>query len=207
MRLRNKTNRSTSATTRRLVALLVAGFVMMAASSAFALDNYADRTGLFVGIGIGGGVGAVDMDAEEISAGFGDSRQLGLGLHGVIGGGLNKNIVLGLGINSWIRTVDKESQEFSHQHWNFLAQGDFFLIKGLYVEGGAGLAYAMFDAQQGANDSTEYAEMGLALRGGAGYEFFINGTHALGINVGYTRHFYSNASFDTFGAGIGIRWY
>lgn len=206
----NKSNasKSTSLLPRTLAALFVAGFVLMISSSAFALDNYADRKGAFFGLGIGGGIGAVDTEENGLTNGLGDGRKLGLGLHAIIGGGVNDNIVLGLGVNTWIRSVEQGSQDYSHQHWNFLANGNFFLIDGLYIDAGAGLAYASFDATQGTNTTT-YNEMGLALRGGLGYEFFLNGTHALGINAGYTRHFYfdADAAFDTIGASIGIRWY
>ncbi|TDP73716.1 hypothetical protein [Bradymonas sediminis] len=201
-------SKSTSLMPRALAALFIAGFVLMMSSSAFALDGYADRKGVFVGLGVGGGIGAVANEDDGITNGLGDGRKLGLSLHGIIGGGVNKNIVLGLGVNTWIRNVEQGSQDYHHQHWNFLANGNFFLIDGLYIDAGAGLAYASYDATIGPVTQT-YNEMGLALRGGLGYEFFLNGTHALGMNVGYTRHFYfdADAAFDTIGATIGIRWY
>ena len=49
--------------------------------------------------------------------------------------------------------------------------------------------------------------MGLALKGGAGFEYFVNGQIAIGARVGYVRHFYSNGDFDTVAGGITLRWY
>jgi|GEM_PF-1389224 len=205
---KNTPLKSSTLMPRALAALLIVASVMLLSSSAFALDGYADRKGVFVGLGVGGGIGAVDTEESGITNGLGDGRKLGLSLHGIIGGGVNKNILLGLGVNTWIRTTEQGSHEYSHQHWNFLANGNFFLIDGLYIDAGAGLAYADFDASIGDN-VTNYSEMGLALRAGLGYEYFLNGTHAVGLNVGYTRHFYfdADAAFDTIGATIGIRWY
>lgn len=191
---------------RALLALMACGLLMLSASSAFALDGYADRKGVFVGLGLGGGVGAVDMDKQGSHAGFDDGRQLGASLHGIIGGGVNENILLGLGVNTWLRSVEVGSQKSFNQHWNFLATGNFFLIEGLYVEGGAGFAYGVYNYEAG-NTYSENNEMGLALRGGVGYEFFLNGTQAMGVTAGYTRHFYANASFDTLSLGGTFRWY
>ncbi len=207
MNVPNKSRRNAHRLASSLAALLVAAVVMMAASSAFALDRYASRQGPFFGLGLGGGVGAVDMKQGKGSSGFEDGRLPGLNMSAIVGGGVNDNIVLGAQADLWLRTVQKGSQELSNQHWNFLALGDFYLIKGLYLEGGAGLAYAAFDAQQGTNDPITYREMGFAARVGAGFEYFINGTYAVGINANYTRHFYSSAQFDTATAGISFRWY
>lgn len=196
---------------RTVVALLVASFVLLAASSAFALDGYANRKGLFAGIGLGGGVGGVDLQEGEGQAGFEDGRLPGFYLNAMLGGGVNENIIMGVQGNWWGRTVTKTSVEgnthsWEHHHSSLLAAGDFFLIKGLYLEVGGGLAYSAFEGTRDGVDR-EHNEMGFAIKGGAGFEYFINGTHAIGFNAGYTRHFYDLATFDTFNAGVSVRWY
>ncbi|QDG51458.1 porin family protein [Persicimonas caeni] len=206
MRYSKTQNMKDNRLARTLVALLAAGFVLMAASSAFALDGYAKRKGLFAGIGIGGGVGGVDLQEGEGQAGFEDGRLPGFHVNGMIGGGVNENIVLGTQFNWWGRTVTKGDDSWEHHHTSLLAAGDFFLINGLYLEVGGGLAYSAFDGTRG-DTPVNHNEMGFALKGGAGFEYFINGTHALGFNAGYTRHFYDMATFDTFNAGISVRWY
>lgn len=202
-----KKYRSSHRLARAFAALLVAGFVVMSASSAFALDRYASRKGIFAGLTLGGGLGAVDMADGKGQSGFEDGRQPGLNIGAIVGGGATDNIVLGVQGDLWVRTVQKGSLELDHRHWNFLAQGDFYLIKGLYLEAGAGLAYASYDAAIDGNQVENYGEMGFAARAGAGFEYFLNGTYSAGVNVNYTRHFYSSADFDTVTAGITFRWY
>lgn len=199
------TNSKTHRSVRNLIALLVVGFVLTAASSAFGLDRYGSRKGVFAGVGLGGGIGAVDVSNDGDTSGLED-RQLGFHLNGTVGGGVTDNIVLGAQANWWIRNVETDSQQLQHQHMSFLANANLFLIEGLYVDGGAGFAYTMFDAIRG-NSTTEYSEMGLALKAGVGYEFFLNGTQAAGVNASYTTHIYSNASFDTVNGGLTFRWY
>ncbi|MFP4599050.1 MAG: hypothetical protein ACLFVJ_12405 [Persicimonas sp.] len=207
MHISNLTKEPTHRLPRALAALLVAGLILTAASSAFALDGYADRKGIFAGLGFGGGIGGVDLQDGDGTAGFEEGRLPGLEFSGVLGGGLSENIVLGAQGNMWVRNVQKGSQTLAHRHSSLMAMGNFFLIEGLYVEAAAGLAYAAFDGQRGDNDLREYRELGFAARAAVGYEYFINGTHALGGSVGYTRHFYGNADFDTLSGTIGLRWY
>lgn len=192
---------------RAVASILVAGLILMAASSAFALDGYSDRKGIFFGLGFGGGIGGVNLQEGDGSAGFEEGRLPGLEFSATLGGGVSDTIVLGAKGNLWARNVERGSQTLAHRHSSLLAMGNFFVLEGLYIEGAAGLAYAAFDGQIGENDPQEYREMGFAARAGVGYEYFINGTHALGGSVGYTRHFYSNADFDTLSATIGLRWY
>lgn len=196
---------------RTLVALLAAGFVLMAASSAFALDRYGSRQGVFFGVGIGGGVGGVDLAQDEGKAGFESGRLPGFYANAMVGAGVNDNIVLGAQLNWWGRSVTKNYEnagtlETFHNQTSFLAAGDFYLIKGLYLELGGGLAYSTYERLLDGNNKS-HQEMGFALKGGAGFEFFANGTHAYGVNAGYTRHFYDLSTFDTFNVGITARWY
>ena len=196
---------------RTLVAVLAAGFVLMAASSAFALDRYGSRQGLFVGLGLGGGVGGVDLANDEGRVGFENGRLPGFYANAMVGGGVNDNIVLGAQFNWWGRSVERNydqngSLESFHHHTSVLAAGDFFLIKGLYLEVGGGLAYSSYESLFDGR-SENHQEMGFAVKGGAGFEFFTNGTHAFGVNGGYTRHFYDLSTFDTFNVAMSVRWY
>lgn len=177
------------------------------ASSAFALDGYKDRRGIFLGIGVGGGVGAADTDLDGEATGLDDGRQLGLDLNATVGGGVTEFLTVGAQGNWWIRTVQLGDRSLDHQHLNFLANANFFFLDGFYAEGGAGLAYAAFDTARGDASTFTYRELGLAVRAGAGFEFFLNGTTAFGLNAGYTRHFYNNATFDTVNGMVTVRWY
>ncbi len=180
--------------------------VLLAGSQAMALDAYKDRRGVFVGASIGGGVGASELDREGESTGLDDKRQMGLTLRAELGGGVTQNLVFSGQGNWWIRTVQVNQRDLEHQHLNFLANVNLFLIEGLYVTGGFGLAYGSYDSESLLRVN-HYSEMGVAAKAGAGAEFFVNGTVAAGVEATYTRHFYSESYFDTIGGGIVIRWY
>lgn len=191
----------------RLLVAALAGFLLLfCATSASALDGYADRKGVFVGLGLGGGMGAANVNDDNVSNGFDGGRLLGPAFQGIIGGGIDDNILGGAQLNYWFHNAQRGSQAFSHNHGNLLAVGNFFVFDSLFIEGGGGLAYTSYQGEQG-DQFEEYSEMGLALRAGVGFEHFLNGTHAVGFNAGYTRHFYSQSNFDTLGGGFSIRWY
>lgn len=180
--------------------------VLLAGSQAMALDAYKDRRGVFVGAAIGGGVGASESDREGESTGLDDQRQMGLTLRAELGGGVTQNLVFSGQGNWWIRTVQVNGRDLEHQHLNLLANANLFVIEGLYLTGGFGLAYGSYDSESLLRVN-HYSEMGVAAKAGAGVEFFVNGTVAAGVEASYTRHFYSESYFDTIGGGIVIRWY
>lgn len=188
-----------------IIGVLVTLGVLLVGSQAMALDGYKDRKGVFVGASIGGGVGASERDEAEIT-GLDDKRQMGLTLRAELGGGVTQNLVFSGQGNWWIRTVQVGDRDLEHQHLNLLANANLFLIEGLYVTGGFGLAYGSYDSTKGVKVN-HYSEMGIAAKAGAGAEFFVNGTVAAGVEASYTRHFYSESYFDTIGGGIVIRWY
>jgi hypothetical protein len=194
-------------TARHLAALLVAIAVVFAASQAFAFDAYKDRHGTVVGIGIGGGAGGVHVDETGVITGLDGDRQLGLHLNAMLGGGVNHYLVLGAEANWWIRTVQINDNALDHQHLSFNAIGNLYLLGPLYLQAGAGFAYAVFDTFRAGEPTFQYREMGLAAKVGLGFEYFLNGTVAAGAQLGYTRHFYANADFDTLAGGITLRWY
>ena len=181
--------------------------VLLVAANASALDAYQDRRGLFAGVSLGGGPGAADVENPTDITGLDENRQLGFHIGAELGGGVSKNVTAALGLNWWIRTVTVGSRHLNHQHLSLLPTARLFIIDGLYAVGGAGLGYAVFDAERAGVQVQKYREMGLAAKLGAGYEFFLNGTVAGGIEANYTRHFYANADFDTINGLVTVRWY
>lgn len=179
-------------------------------ADASALDGYQDRKGLFVGVGLGGGVSLVEADPEGDVTGIDQGRKVGMHLHGILGGGASDNLVFGAEGNLWARTVYIEGQEdrtLEHYHMSFGGVLDYFLFENFYVEGGVGLAYGIFDVERNQDTEFLYQELGLSAKFGGGFEFFVDSNIALGMRANYTRHFYSNSSFDTLSAGITLRWY
>lgn len=175
-------------------------------TQAFALDGYEDRRGLLAGVAVGGGVGIVE--SEEGLTGIDQGRKLGFHLSGMVGAGLSERLTLFGEANWWARSVELGENKLASNHYSFNATGNLFLLEGIYVSGGAGLAYASYDAQRGVGVPVEnYRELGLAVKGGGGFEFFVNGNTAIGVKIDYTRHFYNNAEFDTLAGGFTLRWY
>lgn len=179
-------------------------------TDAMALDGYKDRKGLFTGAGIGGGVSLVEADPEDDITGLDQGRKVGMHLHGIVGGGVKDNLVFGAEANWWARTVyieGKDERALEHHHLSFNGVLDFFLFENFYAEAGVGMAYGIFDVERNGNTEFRYRELGLSGKFGGGFEFFVDSNIAMGMRANYTRHFYSNSSFDTLSAGFTLRWY
>ncbi|MEM1348452.1 MAG: outer membrane beta-barrel protein [Myxococcota bacterium] len=175
-------------------------------SSASALDGYQDRRGLFLGVGVGAGLGAAATDAQEQN-GLDDGRRLGMHVNALVGGGATERLVLAAQGNMWRRTVSINDFASAHTHLSANAVANYFILDGLFLEAGAGLAYGSFDTFVQGQSSSRYREMGLATKAGAGFEFFVNSQTAIGAHFGYTRHFYARSNFDTLNLNISARWY
>lgn len=176
------------------------------AGDAFALDGYRDRRSVFGGMSLGGGVGMVESNTQGEASGLDQGRRLGFHLNGIMGTGITRNLLFGLEANWWARTVLLQDVSLDHHHVSLNAAANFFLIEGLYLDGGAGIAYGYSGFFSG-NKVQQRGEMGLALKGGAGAEFFSNADMTIGVRANYTRHFYSNSNFDTISAAFTVRWY
>lgn len=190
---------------RRIIASIIAIAFLLSASTAWAIQGYKDRQGSFYGGGVGGGPGAVHID--DGASGLEGTGELGLHLHAIFGGGMTEHLTFAGEANSWIRTVSVGDSSLNHQHWSFNALASFFVVDGLFVEGGLGLAYAISNYTASSGEESRHQEMGLAFKGGTGFEYFMNGTVAAGMRFGYTRHVYSNIDFDTFIGSVTLRWY
>ncbi len=189
-----------------LAMMTLTALLLGSASQAFALDGYEDRRGLLAGAAVGGGVGLVE--SEEGLTGIDRGRKMGFHLAGMVGGGISERLTVFGEANWWARSVQLGENQLTSNHYSFNATGNLFLLDGIFLEGGAGLAYASYDAQQGFDAPIQnYRELGLAVKGGGGFEFFVNGNTAIGVRIGYTRHFYNSAEFNTLAGGFTLRWY
>jgi hypothetical protein len=204
-----KQSKNTSPKLVLLTAALALLLPTLLPKDASALDGYADRRGLFGGLTIGGGVGLVDVDPKEecCNTGLDQGRKLGINLGAQLGGGVSKDLVFLGEANWWGRTVEVNDRALEHHHLSFNGLFEYFLFDALFLEAGGGLAYGIFDVSNNSQLVERYQEMGLALKAGAGFEFFVNGQVAIGMRFGYTRHFYTNGSFDVVNGGLSLRWY
>ena len=192
---------------RSLLAITLFSLLFLFSTTAAAIDGYKSREQLFVGFGLGGGPGAVHVGDEALSTGLDQGGAMGLHLHGIVGGGYSEQVVLGAELNTWLRNSRLGDEALSHYHWSFLANADVFLYRGFYAGAGLGLAYGITDAREADREILRIQELGWAIKGNAGFEYFLNGTVAAGFRFSYTRHFYQNVDFDTFQGAITLRWY
>lgn len=191
---------------RHCFAIAMCLTLFCSSTQAFALDGYEDRRGVMAGLTVGGGVGLVE--SEEGLTGIDQGRKMGFHLSGMLGGGISDRLTVFGEANWWARSVQLGENKLASNHYSFMATSNLFLLEGIFVEAGAGLAYASYDAQRGVGVPVEnYRELGVAVKGGGGFEFFVTGDVALGLRMDYTRHFYNNADFDTLAGGLMIRWY
>lgn len=174
---------------------------LLVATEAFALDGYQSRKHVFGGLGAGGGYGLVNEDGELLDEGP------GMHLQGVVGGGVSDRLTLGVEVDWWSRSVDKGTgDQYVFHHGSVGGVGNFFIVGGLHLKGGAGFAYGICGGERNGRNC-RWQELGLASEAGIGYEFWFNGTLAGSADLGYTHHFYSHSAFDTASLTFGLRWY
>lgn len=190
-----------------LLATATAVMLLLIASDAFALDAYKDRRGVFFGLGLGGGIGGAEVDPINELTGFEDGREMGFATQIEVGSGVARALTLSGQGNWWARTVQVNDRSVEHHHLNFMPVARLYVLDSIYGTAGFGLGYAIFDSVVSGRETKHYQEMGVATKLGAGMEFWVNGTVAMGLETSYSRHFYSKSHFDTFTGGITIKWY
>ena len=163
--------------------VLAWALVLLTTSSAFALDAYQDRRGVFSGVGVGVGVGKADADKAESQTGF--------NFRGRLGGGANKQLTLDGEVGAWVHFDDDQGASI----YSGLLGVSYFPLDGLYVRGVGGASYLSVDEGE--------SETGLAFGAGLGYEFFVDANLAIGIGADYLQHFYDdNLDFRVISFGI-----
>jgi hypothetical protein len=177
------------------------------ASSAMAIDGYQKRKNVFGGFALGGGPGAIHSgDATDFTALNGDYL-VGFHASAIFGGGVTDHVLIGAEANYWLNTVKQGSEfDYANHQLSVLAMGNFYIVDGFHLDVGGGFSYGALVGEQPANN-LPIQEAGGAIKAGLGYEFWFNGTLAMGIGAHYNRHFYRNGSFDMFNGSIGLRWY
>jgi hypothetical protein len=144
--------------------------------SAFALDSYQDRRGVFWGIGIGGG-GAFPISNDDPGGAVLFDIQ--------IGGGANKNLTLSLDLDFSFQLLE------DHKNF-FITPGPelnyFFGETGLFIRAGLGMAlnFVFIDEDKSAQvpgEGLDDSDFRIGFDGslGIGWEFFTNSNLAVGI--------------------------
>lgn len=176
------------------------------ASSAMALDGYKDRTGTYVGAGIGGAVGTAQISTPITQTGLEDG-EMGLQLRAVTGSGITESLGLELQLHYWVTAAKGDTRPLDHHHLAALAAGRYFVWEGLFLTGSAGLAVGLFDTQVGTALLEENKEMGLAVGAGAGVDLFVTGRTAVSGEIGYAAHLYGETQLHAAMGLITFRWH
>lgn len=154
------------------------------------IEGTQDRRGFYIGGGLGFG-GTFFYTNDFVAA----SR---LDLH--LGGGVTKRFLLG---------VDLHVTPYLQRRVGFAFGGDIeatgILWRGLYVRGGLGLA-GVPRRNIAAMTDERGPTVGLGGKAGAGYEFFLNGSAAMGVGLTYDARFVPGDTFPRQTALIGLRF-
>lgn len=193
--------------TPRALALLAVGAVALGAGllapteaeaavrgrSGIEIEGAQDRRGFYIGGGLGFG-GTFFYTNDFVPA----SR---LNFH--LGGGVTKRFLLG---------ADLHVTPYLQRRVGVAFGGDIeatgILWRGLYVRGGLGLT-GVPQRDVAAMVNRRAPSVGLGGKVGAGYEFFLNSSAAMGVGVTYDARFVSGDTFPRQTALIGLRftWY
>ncbi|MBL8969466.1 MAG: hypothetical protein JNK56_02740 [Myxococcales bacterium] len=138
------------------------------------IEGPQDRRGFYVGAGIG--FGAVFFNSPVLKDTYRDtSNVIPAGrLELSLGGGVNKRVTLGANLYVGMYTGKNLGTK---PLFGGDVEGYFFVVKGLFIRTGLGAA-----AVPGGDGKLKFGVGGLL---GVGYEFWLNQTAALAVNVNY----------------------
>jgi hypothetical protein len=184
---------------------------------------FQQRGSWYIGFGLGGGDGSVNLPAGPISSGGKMSFKEYLGpspttvsINFKVGATLTPKLLLGGDITA-IRSNSKDSGvDASLQINNYLAMLTFFpMEKGLFLRGGLGFSAFSYDVSAGGNSASN-SEGGTAVQAGIGYAWWLGQAFNLTVNLDFAGQSYSKKE-DQFGAlpksssfwtlGVGCDWY
>jgi hypothetical protein len=181
--------------TRKLCAWTTAALVLGTASSAWALDAWRDRRGLYFGAQVGAGSGQSDADGAE--------SQIGFNLRARVGGGINKQLTLDAELGWRTASYDQGPRDISESLFTGLVGGSFFIYDGLYVRAQGGVGQLTLDADPGGDDGYT----GFGFGAGVGYEFFATADLAVGVGGDYQLFSFDDFNFTTINFGVTATWY
>jgi hypothetical protein len=149
------------------------------------------RGGLFLGLGLARGSADVSNGVSGIprESGWGGGLRLGYAP--------NPKFGLGIETNNWVQVSDVDAQTLS----TLIAAVSVFPAEGLVLRGGAGMG-----AWAGAGGGVS-GEVGTGWTIGAGYDFRVTHTFALGPQLDYCGVNLSGGDASFYKIGLGMTWY
>jgi hypothetical protein len=148
------------------------------------------RQGFFLGIGLAAGT-------ADVAGGSQGSSESGSGGNFRLGYAINPKFAIGFEGNSWVHT----NAAGAGQLGTFTGAVSFFPVEGLVLRGGIGGGNSA-----GVGDGVS-GEVGTGWTLGAGYEFRVMRTFAIGPQIDYNHVSLSNADFTFTNIGLAMTWY
>ena len=181
---------------KRTLILASAAFLLVSlfASSAFALDGYRDRKGLYGGAMLMGS----SSQADYANA----TGNLGLGISLRVGGGINSQLTLDLSVASRSGTATEGGADVTTTSSSMFLGANYFVNDGFYVRGMGGLAQLTSEV-----GPFEDSETGLGAGVGLGYEFFGSADLAIGVGGDFQIHSFDDVSVQLMNIGVTATWY
>ncbi len=168
--------------------------VSLFASSAWALDGYRDRKGLYGGATLMGSWSQADYSGAESNLG------LGMGLR--IGGGVNSQLTLDLSAATRSGSYTEAGADVESTSSTMFLGANYFLNDGLYIRAMGGLAKITNEM-----GPIETNETGLGGGLGLGYEFFGSADLAVGVGGEFQIHSFDDFNVQFVNIGVTATWY
>jgi hypothetical protein len=185
-----------------VVAGLLLSALVLTAGVAGAGQHPQDHDGWSIGFGVGGGSAGVSFDNSE-----GSSDRTGGGMGSFrVGYPLNPKVTIGLETNGWSKTETVEGVDATVTFTATTVGAAFFPSEGLVLRAGVGLGQNKFQLAEGGL-SLSKTESGLGILYGAGYEFRLARTFALGPQLTGGFSTFDGGSANWIGGTLEFNWY
>ena len=149
------------------------------------------RQGFYIGIGLAAGSADVTSDSQSGSSESGSGGNFRLGY------AINPKFAIGLESNTWVHSDATGAGQLG----TFTGAVSFFPAEGLVLRGGFGGGN-----NAGVGDGLS-GEVGTGWMLGAGYEFRVLRTFAIGPQIDYNHVSLSYTDFSFTNIGLGMTWY
>ncbi len=129
-----------------------------------------DRSSWYIGFGVGGGQGVLDLEGfnEDFSEG-------GVGFMFKVGGVINNRLLVGFETSAWRYQEDAYAMQFNH--YNGMVTFFPFDNAGFFIKGGLGFGVLVIEFDR---YHLESSEAGFDIKGGIGYELRLGEAFHLG---------------------------
>ena len=173
---------------KRYIFVAIVLLVMMLALPVLAGTHAPNRTGFFIGFGIGGGSAAAEPGAGAASLGAGDvDRESGGSGNFRFGWAISDRATLGLENTSWLKSYDVSGTNIDATitlNVTTFAVTYFPSNVGFYLRGGLGFGTAAVKWEQG-GASVEGNTVGIGFIAATGWEWRLTQKFALGPQLQY----------------------